>query len=76
MKFIENSAQSGTPFFLYYGSRGGHNPFNTPLSYRNKSEAGVVGEAVMQIDDIIGKTFEVLEKNKIDDDTLGSQYKI
>ena len=70
LKFIRDSAPGPDPFFLYYGFRSGHNPFNTPESYRNKSDAGVVGEAIMELDDIVGRVLNTLEELGVDEDTL------
>ena len=50
--------------------RAGHNPFNTPESYRNKSDAGVIGEAILELDDIVGTILDTLKELNIDDDTL------
>ena len=49
VKFIDEEAGKEEPFFLYFGMRGGHNPFNTPERYRNTSDAGLVGEAIMEV---------------------------
>ena len=38
--FINENAKQRDPFFIYYGMRSGHRPFNSPLKFRNKTEAG------------------------------------
>ena len=55
---------------MYYGFRSGHHPFVTPPRYRGTTNAGVVGESIMEVDDIVGKFIEKLEDLKIRNDTL------
>lgn len=55
---------------MYYGFRAGHNPFNSPRRFRGKGEAGEIGEAVMELDSIIGRILDTLESRKIDEDTV------
>ena len=54
LEFIRNSVVDDQPFFMYYGFRAGHNPFNSPRRFRGQGEAGEIGEAVMELDSIIG----------------------
>lgn len=67
-KFIDDNANE--PFFAYYGMQSGHGPFGTPERFRNQTEAGLMGEMIMEADEIVGKIFERLEANGIADDTL------
>ena len=53
--------QSKDPFFLYYGFRAGHNPFNSPRRFRGLGEAGEIGEAVLELDSIIGRVMDLLK---------------
>jgi arylsulfatase A len=48
----------------------GHGPFGTPIRFRNQTEAGNIGEMIMEADEIVGKIFDRLEANGIADDTL------
>jgi len=57
-------------FFVYYGMRSGHGPFNTPIRFRNKSKVGMLGEMIMEADEIVGRVLTRLESNNIADDTL------
>lgn len=50
------------PFFLYYGFRAGHNPFNSEPKYRGKTEAGEIGENIKELDNNVGKVLKTLEK--------------
>ena len=74
IKFIDDNANKEEPFFIYYGMRCGHRPFNTPARYRGKSSAGVVGEMIMEADEIVGHLFDSLKRNNIDENTVIKQY--
>ena len=50
--------------------RAGHGPFNTPERFRNKSSIGILGEMIMETDEIVGNMFEALERNQIEKDTV------
>ena len=67
-KFIDDNQDD--EFFVYYGMRSGHGPFNTPLRFRNQTEVGSLGEMIMEADEIVGKILNRLEENGIADDTL------
>ena len=71
--FIDDNANQKEPFFIYYGMRCGHRPFNAPTRCRGKSNAGVVGEMIMEADEIVGNIFDSLKKNKIDENTVINQ---
>jgi len=66
--FIDDHAEE--EFFIYYGMRSGHGPFNTPERFRNKTEVGIVGEMIMEADEIVGRILTRLENHGIADDTL------
>ncbi|CAG5107958.1 Oidioi.mRNA.OKI2018_I69.chr1.g3571.t1.cds [Oikopleura dioica] len=67
-RFIDDNKNE--EFFVYYGMRNGHGPFNTPLRFRNQSGIGNLGESIMEADEIVGKILKKLEENDIADDTL------
>ena len=69
-KYIDENAAKPEPFFAYYGMRSGHRPFNSPERFRNKTKAGVVGEMIMEADELIGKLFDTLQRNNIDENTV------
>ena len=48
----------------------GHRPFNTPERFRGKSKAGLVGEMILEADEIVGRIMSELENQGIADDTL------
>ena len=45
--------------------RAAHMPFNSPLEYRNKSSVGILGDNVMEMDDMVGNIFKQLEKSGV-----------
>ena len=67
-KFIDDNKDDD--FFVYYGMRSGHGPFNTPIRFRNQTQAGMIGEMIMEADEIVGRILARLEANGIADDTL------
>ena len=70
LNFIAEHANDEAPFFMYYGIRSGHRPFNAPQKFRGKTAAGEVGEMVAEVDENIGHLMAQLEKYKIDQDTI------
>ena len=70
--FIRDRAQSNQPFFMFYGMRSGHRPFNTPPRYRGKSKAGLVGEMILEADEIVGDIMDELEQNGVADNTVSN----
>ncbi|CBY41988.1 unnamed protein product [Oikopleura dioica] len=66
--FIDENAEK--EFFVYYGLRSGHGPFNTPIRFRNQTSVGMLGEMIKEADEIVGRVLGKLESNGIADDTL------
>jgi len=55
---------------MYFGFRSGHHPFVTPQSYRGTTNAGVVGESIVEVDDIVGRIVQKLTDSGIRNNTL------
>ena len=70
LNFIDQAVTEKKPFFLYYGMRASHSPFNSPLEYRNKSRAGIVGDNTMELDDNVGKILKKLDEHNLTDNTV------
>ena len=68
LNFIDENADE--KFYVYYGMRSGHGPFNTPERFRNQTEVGTLGEMIMEADEIVGRILARLEDHGIADDTL------
>ncbi len=61
---------SSEPFFLYLPLTGPHTPWMPSAKFQGKSEIGLYGDFVMEIDDIVEQIKEALIQNKIYDNTL------
>ena len=68
LNFIDENHEQ--PFFAYYAMHSGHAPFNSAERFRNQTEAGILGEVIMEADEIVGQIMDKLEKHEIADDTL------
>ncbi len=66
--FIEkNKAQ---PFFLYVTPNMPHVPLYVSDKFRGKSESGLYGDVIMEIDWLVGEILGALKKNGLDENTL------
>jgi arylsulfatase len=61
---------SKTPFFLYVPHTMGHIPLGVSDKFRGKSEQGLYGDVMMEIDWSVGEIINALEKNNIADNTI------
>lgn len=68
LRFIE--ANKNKPFFLYLAHSMPHIPLFTSEGFRNKSEGGLYGDAIEEIDWSVGEIMACLRKNNIDENTL------
>lgn len=66
--FIESNKD--TPFFLYLAHSMPHVPLAVSDKFRGKSEQGLYGDVLMEIDWSVGRIMETLEKNGISENTL------
>lgn len=58
------------PFFLYLAHSMPHVPLFVSDRHKGKSEAGMYGDVIMEIDWSVGQILDTLQKLGIDDDTL------
>lgn len=65
MKFIENSVKEDKPFFLYLAHTMPHIPIFTTEEFEDKSEAGLYGDCIEEIDYTVTK-----ESNRIEGPAL------
>lgn len=68
--FIEESAEKNEPFFLYFPLTAPHKPVLPTSEFQGKSELGVYGDFVMQVDDVVAQVDQALEKNGLKENTL------
>lgn len=68
VKFI--GANKERPFFLYLPHTMLHVPLGVSEPFKGKSNWGEYGDAIQELDHNVGRIFDALKKNKIDDNTL------
>jgi len=68
--YVDRKAGGDKPFFLYFPMTGPHTPIAPTKKFRGKSDAGVYGDFVMQLDDTVGQINTALTRNGIDSNTL------
>lgn len=63
-------ASRGKPFFLYLAYHMPHVPLGASEKFRGKSQRGLYGDVVEELDDAVGQVFAELKKLALDDNTL------
>jgi arylsulfatase A-like enzyme len=66
--FIEKHKKE--PFFLYLAHSMPHVPIGASSKFRGRSEQGLYGDVVMEIDWSVGQIIDALERNHLTDNTL------
>jgi len=65
------AARDGSaPFFLYFAHTMTHVPLGVSDKFRGKSEQGLYGDCMMEIDWSVGELMRALERNGLAEDTL------
>ena len=62
VSFIERSAQTDDPFFLYFPLNAPHDPLAPREDFRGTTELGAYGDFVAQVDWTVGQVLETLER--------------
>lgn len=68
VKFISQNKKN--PFFLYLAHSMPHVPLAVSDRFKGKSEQGMYGDVIMEIDWSVGEIMKALEKNRLDKNTL------
>lgn len=68
--FIDRSAKSKQPFFLYFPLTSPHTPIVPMDQFIDQSKLNLYADFVMQTDAVVGAVVAVLEKNGISDNTI------
>jgi len=68
VKFIEKNKDK--PFLLYVPHNMPHVPLYVSDKFRGKSERGLYGDVIMEIDWSVGQILDALKKHKLDENTL------
>jgi arylsulfatase A len=58
------------PFFLYYALTAPHTPVLPLPQYQGKSRAGIYGDFVVQVDDVLGRLVDLLRELRVWENTL------
>lgn len=68
--FIETQAASQTPFYLYYAFNKVHNPFLSASEFCGSSVDGEIGDMVAEVDWVVGRILDILQRAGVSDNTL------
>jgi len=70
MAFISESVAEEKPFFLYLANSMPHTPLYVSAEFEGKSEGGLYGDVIEEIDYNFGRILDHLKELKIEDETL------
>jgi arylsulfatase A len=70
IKFISESVKKNQPFFLYLANSMPHIPLYVSPEFEGKSNDGLYGDVIEEIDYNFGRILDHLKKLKIEDNTL------
>lgn len=70
VKWIEETAQSKKPFFLYFSLTSPHYPVVPSSDFVGKTQVGAYGDFVYQTDWSVGQVLDALERSGVADNTL------
>lgn len=68
VRFIDQHKEA--PFFLYVAPNTPHVPLYVSDKFRGKSERGIYGDVIMEIDWAVGEILGALKRNGLDENTL------
>lgn len=68
ISFIKRNAQH--PFFLYFAHSMPHTPLACSAEFRGKSEHGLLGDVLMEVDWSVGQVMKTLKELRIDKNTI------
>jgi len=70
IEYIKSREQRGEPFFLYMPLNIPHTPLVPDDPYVGKSQAGIYGDVVVQVDAIVGRVMKALDEANLADNTI------
>lgn len=62
--------QKDRPFFLYFTPVAVHNPVTPNRAFRGKSQCGIYGDYILELDWCLGQVLQTLDRLKLADNTL------
>ena len=70
MRFISESVEANKPFFLYLANSMPHTPLFASEDFEGKSERGIYGDVIEEIDYNTGRLLDHLERMGVEENTL------
>jgi arylsulfatase A-like enzyme len=70
VKYIEDRAATGEPFFLYFPLPAPHTPILPTAEFRGKSGTNLYGDFCLQVDDTVGQITAALERAGVAENTI------
>lgn len=70
VRYIEERAATGEPFFLYFPLPAPHTPILPTEAFLGKSGTNLYGDFCLMVDDVVGQVMDALEANGISDNTI------
>lgn len=70
INFIRKNAEAGKPFFLYLAHNMPHVPLAVSDKFKGKSEQGLFGDVMMEIDWSVGEVWKTVRELGIEENTL------
>ena len=70
VKFINENANSGKPFFIYFPLNAPHTPIVPTDEWKGKSGVNAYGDFTMQVDWTVGEVLRAIDTNQISENTL------
>ena len=70
VNYIEDQSQKNRPFFLYFALTAPHTPIAPTNEFKGKSEAGLYGDFVHEVDWSVGQIVEALKRSGQFENTL------
>ncbi len=70
LEYIRRKADSEQPFFLYLAHNAPHVPLYPSPDFQGKSQRGIYGDVVEELDWSVGQILQALEQHDIDHNTL------
>lgn len=70
VKYIEDQSQKESPFFLYFTLTAPHTPIAPTDDFKGKSDAGLYGDFVNEVDWSVGQIIKALKKSGQFENTL------
>ena len=70
IKFVQESSSAKKPFFLYLAHSMPHTPLFASPDFKGKSERGLYGDTIEEIDFNVGRLMDELKTQGIDKDTI------